>query len=188
MNDDQTRSIAVLTLCAPLLVAGPAFGQSDGTVAIRILDEPIENLRAYSDGVLAASSATAPTNALADRSAATTDVLLLPYFESDPNDPNGVNTLFALRNETDRELPVRILYVGVLGAVEQQVQEISLPANALRTINLHDVHGLPADADGVARGLVILGAIGQEGSSRPALRRLLLHRSGDRLRHRQHAC
>jgi hypothetical protein len=161
----KSRSLAILTFSLLSLVAGPAGAKSHGTVAIRILEEPIENLRAYAEEVLSASLRTAPAAALAGRSAATSDVLLVPYYESDRKDPNGVNTLFAVRNETDRELPVRILYVGVLGAVEQQVQEISLPANALRTVNLRDVPGLPADADGVARGLVILGVIGHDGES-----------------------
>jgi len=102
----MTRRSITLTFCLALLVAGAAYGQSDDGVAIRFLDEPIEDLRSYSDNVLATSSATAPRNAIAQRSAGTSDVLLLPYFETDQNDPQGVNTLFALRNETVRPLPV----------------------------------------------------------------------------------
>jgi len=148
-----------------LLAAASAGAQTRGTVAVRILDEPIDDLRAYSEQVVSTSHKTAPTAALAGRSTATTDVLLVPYYETDRKNPNGVNTLFAVRNETDRALPVRILYVDALGAFEQQVQEISLPANALSTINVRDVPGLPTDPDGVARGLVILGVIGHDGES-----------------------
>lgn len=161
----KSRSLAVLPLVLLSLAAIPAGAQSQGTVEVRILEEPIQDLRTYAEEINATTQRTAPAAALAGRSAATSDVLLVPYYESDRRDPNGVNTLFAVRNETDRELPVRILYVGVLGAAEQQVQEISLPAHALRTINLHDVPGLPADADGVARGLVILGVVGHDGES-----------------------
>ena len=161
----MTKTSVALTFCFALLVAGAAFGQSDDGVAIRFLDEPIEDLRSYSDRVLSTSSATAPRNAIARRSAGTSDVLLLPYFETDQKDPQGVNTLFALRNETARPLPVRILYLGVLGAVENAVEEIEIAPHATRTINLRDVQGLPADEDGISRGLVILGAVGQEGGS-----------------------
>lgn len=163
-----SRSLAALTLVALMAATGagaqePTPGQ--GTVSVRLLEEPIEDLRAYAEQVLSTTTRTAPAEALAGRSAATADVLLVPYYESDRRDPGGVNTLFAVRNETGRELPVRILYLGVLGAVEQQVQEISLAPHATRTLSLRDVPGLPSDADGVARGLVVLGVIGDHGES-----------------------
>ena len=163
----QSRSLAVLisVLSVVLLGPGAAGAQDQGGLSIRFLEEPIEDLRAYSDEVLSVAPRTAPAHPVAGRSAATTDVLLVPYYETDLDDPQGVNTLFAVHNETERELPVRILYLGVLGAVEQHVQEIVLPAHATRTINLRDVPGLPADADGVARGLVVLGVVGDHGES-----------------------
>lgn len=155
----------LLTFFLALFTVGAAAAQTTGNVAIRFLDEPIEDLRAYSENVLSTSARTAPVNALGQRSVATTDVLLLPYFESDRRDPAGVNTMFAVRNETARATSVRILYLGVLGAVENAVEEIELAPHATRTINLRDVAGLPADADGVARGMVVLGAIGRDGGS-----------------------
>jgi hypothetical protein len=145
-----------------------ALAQGPGEVSVRILDEPIDDLRSYSDAVLSGAAGTAPTepmNVVAGRSNATSDVLLLPYYEADRRDYAGVSTMFAIRNETAREVPVRILYLTVVGAVEQQVQEITLAPNATRTINLRDVPGLAADADGVARGLVVLGAIGTSADS-----------------------
>jgi hypothetical protein len=160
----NSKSI-VMTFCLLLLTAGAASAQPARGVAIRFLDKPIDDLRTYSDNVLSTSSHTAPGNALGRRSAATTDVLLLPYFETDKRDSNGVNTLFAVRNETAVNVPVRILYLGVLGAVENAVQEIELEPHATRTISLRDVKGLPVDEDGVARGLVVLGAIGHDESS-----------------------
>lgn len=167
----QSRSLVVLlfVLSVVLLGAGAAGAQApdqaEGALSVRFLDEPIEDLRAYSEEVLGVTPRTAPADALAGRSAATTDVLLVPYYESDRRDPDGVNTLFAIHNETAGELQVRILYLGVLGAVEQQVQELPLAANATRTVNLRDVPGLPTDADGVARGLVVLGVLGHQGES-----------------------
>ena len=161
------RPAALLSILLLGLGAG-AFAQEAGEVTVRILDEPIDDLRAYSDAVLGDSAATAPTesmNVVAGRSNATSDVLLVPYYEVDRRDPQGTNTLFAVRNETDREVPVRILYLTLVGAVEQQVQEISLAPHATRTVNLRDVPGLAADASGVARGLVVLGAIGTTADS-----------------------
>ncbi|HSL82413.1 MAG TPA: hypothetical protein VLF66_06520, partial [Thermoanaerobaculia bacterium] len=159
----------VFLLSILLLGLGPgAFAQEPGDVSVRILDEPIDDLRTYSDAVLAGSAATAPTesmNVVAGRSNATSDVLWVPYYEVDRRDPGGANTLFAVRNETGREVPVRILYLTVVGAAEQQVQEITLAPHATRTVNLRDVPGLAPDADGVARGLVVLGAIGTSADS-----------------------
>lgn len=162
-----SRSLVVLipVLAVVLLGPGAAGAQNPGTLSVRFLEAPIENLRAYSAEALTLDPQAAPAHPVAGRSAATTDVLLVPYYESDRRDPRGVNTLFAIHNETARELPVRILYLGVLGAVEQQVQEISLAPNATRTINVRDVPGLPADADGIARGLVVLGVVGDQGES-----------------------
>lgn len=161
--------VLISILSATLLGAGAAGAQSSdrsrGTVSVRFLDEPIQDLRSYADEILSVTPRTAPVRALAERSTSTTDVLLVPYYEADRRNPDGVNTLFAVHNETARELPVRVLYLGVLGAVEQQVQEVVLPANATRTVSLRDVPGLPADADGVARGLVVLGVVGDHGES-----------------------
>lgn len=154
-----------LILSLVFLAAGTAGAESRDNLSIRFLDEPIKDLRSYSQASLSTSAATAPGNRLAHRSAATSDVLLLPYFETDRRNPDGVNTLYAIRNETGRIVPVRILYLGVLGAAEQAVVEIELAPHATRTINLRDVPGLTPDQDGIARGLVVLGVIGHAGSS-----------------------
>lgn len=162
------RQPAILLSILLLGSAAAAPAQQPGEVSVRILEEPIEDLRSYSDEVLSNSVRTAPTiamNAVAARSSATTDVLLVPYYEADRRNPHGVSTMFAIRNETAREVPVRILYLTVVGAVEQQVQELTLAPNATHTINLRDVPGLAPDADGVARGLVVLGAVGTTADS-----------------------
>lgn len=155
--------IPILLLSIAFLAAGAAGAGEPGAVAIRLLNEPVEDLRAYSEAVVSTSQQTAPTtslNAVAERSTSTSDVLLVPYFEVDRRNPNGASTLFAIHNETARELAVRILYLTAVGAEEQQVQELSLGPNATRTINVRDVRGLARDADGVSRGLVVLGVIG----------------------------
>jgi hypothetical protein len=150
------------------LTTGAAGAAEPGAVAVRFLDEPIDDLRAYSEEAVSLSQRTAPASALAavaERSASTSDVLLLPYYEVDRKNPNGATTLFAIHNETGREQPVRILYLTAVGAEEQKVQEIRLAPHASRTINVRDVRGLEVDADGKARGLVILGVIGGVGDS-----------------------
>lgn len=154
-------------LVATLLLSSAAVARAQQDVKIRLLDEPITDLRAYAAGV---KSAVAPGtgSVLAARSAGgTSDVLLVPYYEVDPEDPSGPDTLFAVHNETDLDLPVRILYLTRTDAQEQRVEEISLAPRATKTINLRDVPGLAVDADGIARGLVILGVVGSanDGSS-----------------------
>ncbi len=142
-----------------LLTAGAAHGQDD--VKIRLLDHPITDLRAYADSVKASVAPAAGPFSLAGRSTGgASDVLLVPYYEVDPKNTSGPDTLFAIHNETDQDLPVRILYLTREGAEEQRADEISLGARATRTINLRDVPGLAVDADGIARGLVVLGVVG----------------------------
>ncbi len=149
-----------LLLPALLLVhAGAALAQDD--VKVRVLAEPITDLRAYADSLQASVTRKTGVAGLARRAAGgTSDVLLVPYYESDHRDPSGADTLFAVHNETDQTLPVRILYLTRAAAEEQQVQETTLAPRATKTINLRDVPGLAVDGDGIARGLVILGVVG----------------------------
>jgi hypothetical protein len=152
-----------LLLSALLLVhAGAALAGDD--LKIQVLDQPITDLRAYADALQASVATTtgpAGSAALAQRSAGgTSDVLLVPYYESDRRNPSGIDTLFAVHNETGESLPIRILYLTRAGATQQKVQEITLGPRATETINLRDVPGLEVDSDGVARGLVILGVVG----------------------------
>lgn len=159
----MTYRIPILLLSILCIAAGAARAGEPGAVAIRVLDEPIDDLRAYSDEVLSLSRRTAPTtslNAVAGRSSSTSDVLLVPYYEVDRRNPDGASTLFAVHNETARELPVRILYLSAVGAEEQKVEELLLAPHATRTINVRDVRGLGRDSDGVSRGLIVLGVIG----------------------------
>ncbi len=160
----RLRLPALLTVIL-LTSAGVARAQDD--VKIRVLDEPITDLRAYASSVKASAPSGTGTVLAARSAGGASDVLLVPYYEVDRKDSSGPDTLFAVHNETDQDLPVRILYLTRTDAEEQRVDEISLGARATRTINLRDVPGLAVDSDGIARGLVVLGVVGasNDGSS-----------------------
>jgi hypothetical protein len=171
----MTRAIPILFF-ALLLVAPAGASARAGTVDVRILDEPVTDLESASvratqtpRPATARPRLSARLGATAPREGGTSDVLLLPYFEVDRGDRGGMTTLFAVRNETGRELPVRILYVDALGGEIQTEQEIVLAPAAIRTVNLRDVPGLRADDDGIARGLVVLGTVGESEHSAAAL-------------------
>lgn len=148
-------SILILTVLTTL----PAAGRSEEGVDVRILDEPITDLADHAELTSRTAVRTAPTQQLTERTSSTTDSLLVPFFEVDRRDRRGVTTLFAVRNETSRELPVRILYLTNLDASAQAVQEVRIPGHAVHTVNLRDVEGLRPDDDGIARGMVVLGVI-----------------------------
>lgn len=145
---------AIALLCIPASV--PA---AQGTVAVRLLDHPLAEPRAHA-ATYRSVQRSAPTQRLTERTSSTTDSLLVPYFQVDRRSKRGVTTLFAVRNETGRELPVRILYLNSLEAIAQVTREVTLAPHAVHTVNLRDVGGLEADPDGMARGLVLLGVIG----------------------------
>ena len=175
------HSIPICLTLLALMTATPtlaveAAGPGQGTVDIRILDEPIQDLDDYADqlsGVTSASGAASLRSLVgsggtelapvAERSAGASDVLLVPYFEVDRTSADGATTMLAMRNETDGELPVRILYVSALGGTVEVSQDVTLAPAATRTINLRDVQGLARDPDGFARGLVVLGVVGDQG-------------------------
>ena len=117
-----------------------------------------EPLSTPADGLTAAIATAFAGETRAAR--ATTDVLLLPYFEVEPANPTGVTTLFAVRNERADPVVVRILFLSPVGPDQQLAEEIALPGHAVRSFNLRDQPGLRTDHDGVARGLVVLGVIG----------------------------
>lgn len=154
--------LSLLFAATGALYAAPA---PSGEVHIRWLDQPVEDLSTYA---VPRSAHTAPTQSMmatSARSNGTSDVLLVPYFETDLDDPQGVSTLFAVRNESDRPLTVRILYLTRVGAEAQAQEEITIAPRAVRTVNLRDVAGLQPEADGIARGLVVLGVVGADSIS-----------------------
>lgn len=133
--------------------------QSTLIVAGLALVSSLAGAESAAAGGLRAALATAfpPTTRAAD---ATTDVLLLPYFEVEPDNPAGVTTLFAVRNETADPVTIRLLFLTPVGPDQQRVEEITLAGHAVHSFNLRDVRGLRTDEDGIARGLVVLGVIG----------------------------
>lgn len=141
--------------------ATPAVAAPAGEhVRVEGLDEPIRNLRAHADLLTRTAPRRLDGPRLGERTASTTDSLLVPYFAVDRRTRSGLTTLFAVRNETARSLPVRILYLTNLEASPQTAEEITLAPHATHTVNLRDVDGLESDEDGVSRGLVVLGVIG----------------------------
>ncbi len=166
--------LALMTATPILAVEAAVSGQ--GTIDIQFLDEPIPDLDAYADQLAGVTSAAGAASLrslvgsggtelapVAERSSGASDVLLVPYFEVDKTNANGATTMLAVRNETNAELPVRILYVSALGGTVEVSEDVTLAPSATRTINLRDVKGLARDSDGFARGLVVLGVVGDQG-------------------------
>jgi len=170
-------TLLALMTAAPTLAA-EATVPGQGTVDIRFLDEPIRDLDEYADH-LSRSTTTGSAVSLhslaggsgselapvAERSSGASDVLLVPYFEVDRRRADGATTMLAIRNETGDDLPVRILFVSAFGATVETSREVTLAPAATKTINLRDVEDLPTGSDGIARGLVVLGAVGVRGQS-----------------------
>ncbi len=175
------RSTAIYLILLALVSATPTLAAAAethgaGTVDVRFLDQPITDLDAYAGRISGVKSAEAMTSLrsllgaagtelapIAERSGGVSDVLLVPYFEVDRHSANGSTTLLAVRNESPDPVKVRLLYVSALGGSIEANQEVTLAPAASQTINLRDVQDLPADADGIARGLVVLGAVGYTG-------------------------
>ncbi len=88
--------------------------------------------------------------------------LLLPLYLVDTADPNGVTTLFAVRNQRDVPVEVEARYFQTDAPQSpQRTDVLNLDAKQVATFNVRLVSGLAADADGVARGYVILEAMGE---------------------------
>jgi hypothetical protein len=84
--------------------------------------------------------------------------LLLPLFLVDTLTPDGLNTLWAIRNESTSPINVVIRYYGAdRPDVPQNEQTIALGAKEIRTVNIGSVLpslNLQIDPDGVVRGYV----------------------------------
>lgn len=63
-------------------------------------------------------------------------VLILPFWEVDLADPNGVTTLFAVRNGTDLGLRVRVDLFAADSIVASSSEQLDLAARQTRTFNL----------------------------------------------------
>jgi len=79
--------------------------------------------------------ATAGICSLDDRPGAS---LLLPYFEVDLNDPNGLTTLFSISNATDKAVLTNVVVWTDLGVPTLSFQ-VYLTGYDIQTINLRDI-------------------------------------------------
>ena len=83
--------------------------------------------------------------------------LLLPWFEVDTNDPNGITTLFAVRNEGTTATDIEIAYHQTDVPQDPQVLDpVRLGPKEIKTVNIRLVPGLSSDAEGFIRGYVLI--------------------------------
>jgi hypothetical protein len=87
------------------------------------------------------------------------DSLFIPFYLVDKNDPNGTNTLFAVRNVTDRTVVADAEYFTV-GGTSQRKDSVTLAGQQTVTVSIRDVPGLAVDPDGFARGFVKIVTVG----------------------------
>ncbi|MEM8963517.1 MAG: hypothetical protein AAGD38_18685 [Acidobacteriota bacterium] len=83
---------------------------------------------------------------------------LVPFFEVDYNDGQGVSTLFAIRNESTQTVSVTIDYFEVdrpASQVPQRSDEVVLGPKQTTTVNVRFVEDLLRDPDNFARGYIV---------------------------------
>lgn len=81
------------------------------------------------------------------------DTLLVPFYLVESANPNGSNTLFAVRNVTGSPVVADVEYFTVDGT-SQRLDAVTLGPYETETVSLRDVPGLAVDLDGFARGFV----------------------------------
>jgi|GEM_PF-1882704 len=85
--------------------------------------------------------------------------VVLPFFQVDQIVPTGETTLYAVRNNSEQPVTAMFSYYATQGTMPSLVEEHTLEPHAVRTVNLRFVPDLPADADGLARGYVVIRAL-----------------------------
>ncbi len=132
----------VFSLCAvgstPPLQADQVVDHGD--IIVTVHDQPIADL----------SSLVRP--ALPRKIDTAGDWLVLPRFEVDTLNPNGVTTLFAVRNVTDGSRQVIFRYYTDGGG--SVAETVTLGPKQVRSVNLRDVAGLTPNPAGIASGYV----------------------------------
>lgn len=104
-------------------------------------------------------SAQPPGGRTADKTDVPGSRLLLPLYLVDTTEPDGVTTLFSVRNQLDVPADVEVRYFQAdAPQAPQRTDSMTLAAKAVAPVNIRLVPGLSADADGVARGYVIVEA------------------------------
>lgn len=137
---------------AALVLALPATAE----VSITRIEGPIDDLAAYGE-TYAPPVAKRGVGRLAARSHGTSDVLLVPFFEVDTTRSTGPTTLFAVHNETNDPVTIRVTYLSRRGLDRVSEQLHELAGHATKTINVRDIRGIVPESDGIARGLVVVG-------------------------------
>jgi hypothetical protein len=83
--------------------------------------------------------------------------LLLPLYEVDTTDLSGTTTLFALRNQGNTPLDVTIEYFEADGPQAPfHSENLNLASREVKTFNVRGAPGLDPEADGFARGFVMI--------------------------------
>lgn len=86
-------------------------------------------------------------------------LLIVPFFIVDTTNPSGTATLFAMRNLEVAQVAVEIEYfTPSFNLIRQDL--LTVGARETLSVNVRDIAGLPADGDGLARGLVRLTSSG----------------------------
>jgi hypothetical protein len=83
--------------------------------------------------------------------------LLLPMYTVDTVDPTGSTTILAVRNQIDMSTMVVFRYYSTdRPQAPQHSETVILPGKAVHPVNIAFIEELAADADGIARGYVII--------------------------------
>ncbi len=109
--------------------------------------------------LLAVLAGSSPGWAAGEKTDGSSSRLLLPLFQVDTTDINGLNTLFSVRNEGVEPIDIKVEFFETTGPqVAQMTQERILGAKELTTFNILLEPGLDADPDGFIRGFVIISS------------------------------
>ncbi len=142
--NSKTISLRLLSIAVLLLIVATS-AQADRVVeyegaTITLHDQPIENLE---------NQYPAPRRAKIDLAG---DWLILPHYEVNLLNPNGVNTLFAVRNVTSGPREIAIRYHDRIGGVI--FQTAMLGPKEVKSFSARNVAGLVGNSNGIARGYV----------------------------------
>ncbi len=86
---------------------------------------------------------------------ATGPAVILPFYYVETNDTSGETTLYAVRNNSAEPITVRYRYFRGTSQTAVLVEDLTLAAHAVRTVNLRNVQGLPTGNNPVATGFMV---------------------------------
>ncbi len=132
-------SIAVLLLIVATSAQADRVVEHEGAT-ITFHDQPIENI---------AAQFSAPQPLKIDVSG---NWLILPHYEVNLLNANGVNTLYAVRNTTSSQREIGIAYNPQIGSAI--LETVILGPKEVKSFSLRNVPGLVGNSNGIARGYV----------------------------------